>query len=137
MVINLYETKLLLNITSSCQSLNHLAMPKNTARQRPTSSITSSLADPITSPSLSRLTVIALSTITCDDFCKPLPWLGCTVTRNNGASIKVLETSKTVTGTLLQSPGTLYQAPKFEPDEAPHCAKHHAAFERVPQQKLP
>ena len=45
-------------------SICYLAIPINTARQRPTSSMTASPAEPNTLPSLSRFKVMALSTIT-------------------------------------------------------------------------
>jgi hypothetical protein len=40
---------------------------------------------------------MALSIMIWDVFSKPLPGAACTVTRNKGASTKVLVTSKTVT----------------------------------------
>ena len=54
----------------------YFAIPKNTARQRSTSTSASASMRPKDLPTLSRLTVMALSTITCDGFCKPLPVSG-------------------------------------------------------------
>lgn len=55
----------------------HLAIPRNTARQRSTSTIASALIRPKAGPTLSRFTVMALSAITCDGFCKTVrgAWL--------------------------------------------------------------
>src|SRR5690606_11382084 len=49
----------------------YFAIPKNTARLRSTSIIVSASMRPMAGPTLSRLTAIGLSIITCDGFCKP------------------------------------------------------------------
>ena len=54
----------------------YFAIPKNTARQRSTSINASASMRPKDGPILSRLTVMALSTITWQGFCKPLPASG-------------------------------------------------------------
>lgn len=54
----------------------HLAIPTNRAKQRSTSTSASTSIRPNAGPTLSRFTVMALSTITCDCFCKPFSAFG-------------------------------------------------------------
>jgi hypothetical protein len=73
------------------------AIPRKTASERLTASIKASSALPKGEPILSSLIVIALSTMTWERLLKPLPLLGSTVTRNNGALTSSLDTGSTVT----------------------------------------
>jgi len=75
----------------------YFAIPKNTARQRSTSSRVSAPMRPKTGPSLSRLTVMALSTMTCEGLRRPFSALGCTGTRSSGAAAGVLVMGRMVT----------------------------------------
>jgi uncharacterized protein YecE (DUF72 family) len=68
------------------------ANPKNTANARVTASIVASSRRPNGSPTFSRGTVCALSTITCERLRRPLPSFGSIVIRNNGVSRSSLVT---------------------------------------------
>lgn len=75
----------------------YFAIPRNTAKQRSTSTKAFASMRPKAGPSLSRFTVTALSTITCDGFFRPFSALGWTVMRSNGAPTRVLVMGSTVT----------------------------------------
>ena len=75
----------------------YFAIPKNKAKHRSISTRASSPMRPKAGPTLSRLTVMALSTITWEGFCKPFLASGWTVTRSSGAATTVPVTGSTVT----------------------------------------
>lgn len=72
-------------------------MPRNSAIARDTSTIDGASSRPNTSPSRSRRTLIALSTMSCDGLRKRFSTDGETVGRMSGASTGVPETRRTVT----------------------------------------
>ncbi len=72
--------------------LRYLAMPKNTAKQLSTSTDAFASMCPKAGPTFFRFMVMALSTITCDGFCKPFSALGGMVIRNSGVATSVLVT---------------------------------------------
>ena len=73
------------------------ATPRNTASDRVTDSMASALRRPNGWPILSRFTVMALSTITCDGLRRPFSGAGNTVGRISGVSTRVPYSSSTVT----------------------------------------
>lgn len=75
---------------------SHQAIPRKTASKRLTSIISRALAAPNGAPILSWRSVMALSIMIWDVLPNPLCESGLTVTRSNGASIRVLEINKTV-----------------------------------------
>jgi len=75
----------------------YFAIPKNKAKHRSICTSASASMCPNAGPTLSRLTVMILSTITCEGFFRPFLEFGWSVILSKGASTRVLVIGNTVT----------------------------------------
>lgn len=92
-----FHARSLASTCFSCPSaFVYFAIPKNTAKHRSTTTSVSVSMRPKGGVSLSRRTVMVLSTMTCEGFVKPFVPLGCRVTRSKGEATSVLVMGSTV-----------------------------------------